>query len=210
MAAETMKRRDEIRRQSGPGPAGQQGVILIEILVSIIILAVGMLGLAGLQARAMNAEFESYQRSQAIILANDMAERIRMDRANMSTFKNISNAANGTGYLGTTGAGSYAPDCTSTTRSQVDLCAWSDLLNGASETKGGNNVGAMVGARGCIFYDATTELAGVADSGIFTVAVAWQGTQDTVAPSTHCGDNLYGSEAKRRVVAVKFRLAKLV
>lgn len=204
-----MRRAHAIHHHCDRRPAGQRGVVLIEALVSIIILAIGILGLAGLQARAMNAEFESYQRSQAIILANDMAERIRMDRANMSTFKNISNAANGTGYLGTTGADNYTPDCTSTTRSQVDLCAWSDLLSGTSETKGGANVGAMVGARGCIIYDATTELAGIADSGIFTVAVAWQGTQDTVAPSTHCADNLYGTEAKRRVVSVKFRLAKL-
>lgn len=188
----------------------QGGVIMIEVLVSVIILAVGILGLAGLQARAVNAEFESYQRSQAIILAGDMAERIRMDRSNMGAFKTISDSSDGTGYVGTAGAGSYVVDCSATTpRSTVDLCAWSSLLAGAGETKSGANVGAMVGARGCIFYDAASELAGIPDSGIFTVAVAWQGTQDTVAPSVHCGDGLYGSEAKRRVVTARFRLAKL-
>lgn len=188
----------------------QGGVVLIEALVSIVILAVGLLGLAGLQARAMNAEFESYQRSQAILLANDMAERIRMNRANKGEFKTISNSANGSGYVGTGYTGSYASGCASTTRSIADLCAWDSLLKGTAETlSGGGNVGAMIGARGCVFYDATTELTGISDSGVFTVAVAWQGSQDTVAPTINCGNNLYGSETKRRVVSVKFRLAKL-
>lgn len=188
----------------------QDGVVLIEALVSIVILAVGLLGLAGLQARAMNAEFESYQRSQAILLANDMAERVRMNRANKGDFKNISNSTTGSGYVGTGYSGSYVTTpCATTPRSTADLCAWDSLLKGTAETLSSANVGAMIGARGCIFYDASTELSGIADSGVFTVAVAWQGTQDTVAPTINCGNNLYGSEAKRRVVSVKFRLAKL-
>lgn len=204
----TMPRPLDIRR---PLPRTSQcGVIMIEVLVSIIILAVGILGLAGLQARAVNAEFESYQRSQAILLLNDMVERIRMDRSNMGAFKSISSATDGSGYVGTAGDDSYSIDCTATTpRSTVDLCEWSDLLTGAAETKSGAGVGAMIGARGCISYDASTELSGVADSGVFTVAVAWQGTQATVAPSVNCANNLYGSESKRRVVTAKFRLAKL-
>lgn len=182
-------------------PARAAGISLIEALVSIVILSIGVLGLAGLQARAMNAEFESYQRSQAIVLVNDMADRIRMNRVSMGVFKNIS------GYLGT--SASYTPNCASAARSDVDLCAWHTLLQGAGETSGGSNVGAMIGARGCISYDVATELAGIPDSGVFTVAVAWQGTQDTVAPSISCADGLYGAETKRRTIAVNFRLARL-
>lgn len=188
----------------------QAGISLIEVLVSMLIVAFGVLGLAALQARSMNSEFESYQRSQAIILASDMVERIRMNRSAMGQFKNISNATDGSGYLGTsTGGGAYTPDCTST-QAGKDLCAWSLLLEGsAQKNSSGTKIGAMMGARGCIFYDSTTEVAGVPDSGLFTVTVVWQGGQATVAPSVNCANGLYGSEAMRRAVSMSFRLGRL-
>ncbi len=192
--------------------ATQAGFSLIEVLVSIIIIAIGLLGLAGLQARAINSEFESYQRSQAITLVSDMATRIRTNRANMGYFKNISDADTGEGYLGSDGDDSYSltcPPADPTDRAGQDLCEWSDLLLGSIETKGASNVGAMVGARGCISYDATTELSGIPDSGLFTVAVSWQGTLDVSVPALNCGNGLYGAESKRRTIAMSFRMAHL-
>ena len=187
------------------------GVSLIEVLVSIIIVAVGLLGLAGLQARAVNAEFESYQRSQALILVSDMVERIRMNRTAMGSFKNISDSATGYGFVGTSGANAYSGIACAApaTRAETDICAWSSLLQGAAETSSGSSVGAMIGARGCIFYDATTEIAGVPDSGVLTVTVVWQGTQGTVASSVKCANGLYGSETQRRTVSMSFRLGRL-
>jgi len=44
------------------------GFTLIEILVTLFILAIGLLGLAGMQALAQKTELESYQRAQALIL----------------------------------------------------------------------------------------------------------------------------------------------
>lgn len=188
----------------------QSGTSLIEVLVSMLIIAIGVLGLAALQARAMNAEFESYQRSQAIILANDMVERIRMNRVDMGKFKNVSDPVAGTGYLGTTGADAYVVNCASTNQADKDLCAWSAMLQGAAETdSGGSKVGAMMGARGCVSYDATSEVSGVADSGLITVTVVWQSTQDTVAPSANCANGLYGAETKRRAITMSFRLGRL-
>ena len=65
--------------------------------------------------------------------------------------------------------------------------------------------GAMVGARGCISYAAGTEMENppgtpISGTGVYTVAVAWQGTNDTFAPTVGCGNGLYGSETRRRVV----------
>lgn len=158
----------------------------------------------------MNAEFESYQRTQAIELANDMVERMKMNRANLGVFKNISNSATGTGYLGTTGADSYSLSCSApATQAETDLCEWSQLLTGSAEISSGSKVGAMIGARGCIFYDVTTEVSGAPDTGLFTVVVVWQGSQSTVASTTNCGNGLYGSESLRRVVKQSFRFAKL-
>ena len=50
-----------------PRYARQRGVSLVEVLITLLILAFGLLGVAGLQAKMSLAEMESYQRSQAIL-----------------------------------------------------------------------------------------------------------------------------------------------
>jgi type IV pilus assembly protein PilV len=55
----------------------QLGATLIEILISIIILAIGMLGLAALQNTSLKFSYDSYLRSQASFLAYDLVDRIR-------------------------------------------------------------------------------------------------------------------------------------
>ncbi|SPE32878.1 putative pre-pilin leader sequence [Burkholderiales bacterium] len=68
----------------------QRGVTLIEILVAIVLLSIGLLGLAGLQLRGMQVNQGSALRSQAAILAGDLADRMRADVA-------AANPANTTG-----------------------------------------------------------------------------------------------------------------
>ena len=63
-----------------------RGFILLEVLVAIIILAFGLLGLAGLQERMQAAEMESYQRSQALVLLEDMGARINANRVAAATY----------------------------------------------------------------------------------------------------------------------------
>lgn len=182
---------------------------MIEILVSLVIVTLGLLGLAGLQARSLTAEFESYQRTQAVLLASQMVEMIKMNRANRGGYKAISDPSDGTGHLGTGGSGSFTLTCPGSTSILRDLCLWHDSLLGKGEMLAGNEVGAMIGARGCIFYDAGTELPGIPDTGNFTVVVTWQGTANGDVSSTNCANGLYGNEALRRVVALTFRLAQL-
>lgn len=59
----------------------QQGVTLIEVLVAVVLLAIGLLGLAGLQLRGMQVNQGSALRSQAAIVAEDLADRMRADVA---------------------------------------------------------------------------------------------------------------------------------
>ena len=56
--------------------SSQAGYLMIEVLITMFILAVGLLGVVGLQARAQQAETDSYQRTQALVLLRDMAARI--------------------------------------------------------------------------------------------------------------------------------------
>lgn len=58
----------------------QQGVSLIEVLVAVVVLAVGLLGLAGLQATSIKSNDSANLRSQASLLAYDVADRMRAMR----------------------------------------------------------------------------------------------------------------------------------
>jgi len=58
----------------------QCGMTLIEILVAILVLSIGLLGLAGLQLKGMQVNQGSIYRWQAAMLAEDIADRMRADR----------------------------------------------------------------------------------------------------------------------------------
>lgn len=57
--------------------ASQKAFTLLEIMVAMVIFAVGMLGLAGIQALSLENSHSSYSRSQAILLAYDMVDRMK-------------------------------------------------------------------------------------------------------------------------------------
>ena len=178
----------------------QRGTTMLEVLITIVILAVGLLGLAGLQARLQSSEMEAYQRAQALVLIDDMANRVATNR----------NAA--TNYVTATplGAGMLCPTST-TTRQAIDAGQWCQALQGAAETSGASSVGSIVGGRGCI------ENIG---SGKYMITVAWQGLTPISAPpsAVTCGQNLYNSAAAgakcvndlcRRVVTTILSVATL-
>lgn len=58
----------------------QAGFTLIEVLVTLLILSVGLIGLAALQAKSLQYNQGSYLRSQANILAYDIIDRMRINR----------------------------------------------------------------------------------------------------------------------------------
>ncbi|WP_374531916.1 type IV pilus modification protein PilV [Acinetobacter sp.] len=73
----------------------QAGVGLMEILVALLVLAVGILGFIALQYRAVDSTSEAINRVQAMNIARDMAERIRANRDGLSTYESeISTASN--------------------------------------------------------------------------------------------------------------------
>ena len=200
----------------------QSGFSMVEVLVTIIILLIGLLGLAGLMVQSQRSEVESYQRVQALILLKDMVGRINANRKVASCYAftptAVPNPATSSTYLGT--GTTVAPSCAAGTAVQNnqavnDMKAWSALLTGAAEVSGGGNVGAMVGARGCVSYGAGTELLdknGVAipGSGIYTIAVAWQGLSSTGIATPSCAQGLFGAnDAQRRVVSLTLRTGSL-
>ena len=55
------------------------GFTLIEVLVTLVIIAIGLLGLGALQLNTMNNSFDTYQRALVGSIVDDMAARIRMN-----------------------------------------------------------------------------------------------------------------------------------
>jgi type IV pilus assembly protein PilV len=212
-------------------PGAQAGFTMIEVLVTFVILVIGLLGLIGLQARSQQAELESYQRGQALVLLQDMIDRMNSNRLASKNGDYVTTGLS-PAYVGNGPSSPTAlADCSALAGAQLDLCEWGNELIGAAEiTQGGtctaasgaNCIGAMLGARGCVSYDAATELtdssgAAVAGTGILTVAVAWQGVSALVTPLTpttagsalDCGKNTYPSESYRRVITATMRMGSL-
>lgn len=187
----------------------QAGLSMIEVLVTLVILLIGLLGLAGLMTQSHRAELESYQRVQALILLQDMAGRINANRKAASCYA-ISDGTSGQPYLGTdTDLSAAPPACVAGTADQQaraiqDMRDWDALLKGSAEQSGNDKAGAMLGARGCVSFDATTA--------VYTISVAWQGLGETAAPPDNatCANGRYGDNEKlRRVVNMTMLIADL-
>ena len=186
---------------SRPAPPRQRGAMLLEALIAILVCAFGLLGFAGMQARATSAEFESYQRSQALVLIEDMASRLNANRAEASAYGGASLIGRDVSEPAVCPAGVSAAEpklcnCAPLTGASLDLCEWGNLLRGSAETRNGVKVGAMFNARGCISKP-------VSATDRYVIAIAWQGINRTGAPASACGkdDEAFPTEPLRRVVS---------
>jgi type IV pilus assembly protein PilV len=172
-----------------------RGSSLVEVLVTLVILAVGLLGVAGLQTKVGVAEMESYQRAQALLALSQMTERMSANTAQATSY--VSNTV-GTGDAQPTDCSGIAPGA------NRDLCEWSNTLKGTTETSAaGASTGSLVGGRGCIRQlQPPNPALGVCTAGSYQVAVAWQGLAPTATPVLACAAGQYGAnDAYRRVVA---------
>lgn len=66
--------------------SSQEGATLIEVLVSILILSIGLLSIAALMLKGLNANSGAYYRTQATFNAYDMSDRLRANRQNASDY----------------------------------------------------------------------------------------------------------------------------
>lgn len=188
----------------------QRGISMIEVLVTMVIIAFGLLGIAGLQIRLQSSEMESYQRAQALILLDDMVSRINANRGLAVKYPLSAPLSS------PVGAGMDCPTA-SANRAESDVIEWCNALKGAAELVGTGasqlKVGAMAGGRGCV-----EDLAfGTSGEKLYRVTIAWQGLTPLSAPAETCGANLYdgatGSACRndlcRRAVSTVISMAKL-
>jgi type IV pilus assembly protein PilV len=192
---------------AGDGRAGARhsGFTMIEVLVTLVIMMFGLLGIAGLILKGQKAGYEAYQRNQALILAMDMAEKMKTNRLANGQINSAQYLAGGAFGMPLGVAAVAVPancivgTCTGNNLIDFDLATWNNLLVGTQETSAqtGGNVGGIVNARGCIEVSPANGLPEI------RISIAWQGDMDTVAPATsNCGAGLYGTAGRRRVVSI--------
>jgi type IV pilus assembly protein PilV len=101
-----------------------RGFTIVEALVALVVLAVGMLGIASLYVTTLRASGSASSRMQAINLASDLGDRIRANRRAEAAYAGAA-AANGTTCLGT------GVTCTPAQMAAHDLFVWQAAIQAA-------------------------------------------------------------------------------
>lgn len=100
----------------------QAGFSMLEVLITVFVLSIGLLGIAGMQATSIKLSHESHLRSQASLLAYDMADRMRtnsLSAINGDYNQTLTGTSNYTNNCAVPGA-----SCTPTQLAAVDLANW--------------------------------------------------------------------------------------
>lgn len=103
---------------SRPCMRNQRGVTLLEIMISLLVASLGILGVASLQYAGMKSAQEGYFFSAAALLADDIAERIRVN----STAKNAYAQAMASSY--TAGRNCETSQCSASQMAAYDVQQW--------------------------------------------------------------------------------------
>ncbi|HEX5045531.1 MAG TPA: type IV pilus modification protein PilV [Gammaproteobacteria bacterium] len=77
-----------------PSHRSLAGFSLVEALVSLVVISVGMIGVAALYGQGLNAGSTALYRTVAVNLAADMADRIRTNRTGGTAYKTTTAATN--------------------------------------------------------------------------------------------------------------------
>ena len=161
----------------------QIGVGMVEVLVALLLLAVGVLGFTALQLRAVSATSEAMNNVQAMSLARDLTERMRANRTASGTYQTNLNAP--------TQAATSSPACLSSTN-----CTSAQMANydTAQVITKANSAGLTIKMPNCPNMTTTT---GAGASAVTTgsnracVYVAWGKTNpiDSTTDTTACTNN---------------------
>jgi type IV pilus modification protein PilV len=185
-------------------PIQKNGIALFEVLITLIVFAVGMLGVFSMQIASKKTNYEAAQRSEATLLANDILQRIQnsgMSHDDIKThyFDNISGTykpvsatrviVNSQDTLPSV-TDCYSNSCTATQVAMFDLSQWHRVIKGSdinavddTNTKiSGAVVPGLAKAIGCLL---------ITDSKMVQVSVVWR----AMSPVKRDGSNLANSDS---------------
>jgi type IV pilus assembly protein PilV len=206
-----------------PAALRQCGFTLVEVLVALVVLAIGLLGVASLQITSKRGNLEAQQRALAVLMAEDLLERMRTNTGALGTYA----GAGAGGVLDLTGGVPTVADadvpncfkddsdvgvvnCSITDMATYDISVFERALIGiGEELSDGTQVGGLISPTLCI----TGDTGGT--PGLYTVALAWRGPDDLPTPTlSNCGqgnaayqdgdiDDAPGNRSYRRVISVQ-------
>ncbi len=158
-------------------PNRQSGFTLIEVLVSLLILAVGLLGTASLMLLSMQSNQGAAQRSAAIVLSYDLIERMRSnrDQATLATSPFAGIPADAVDPCPEPITTSCPAGMTPAQQATHDLALWSEVLTNA-----------IPGAEAVVEQQGT--------SSEYCIAIFWPENQSDLvdAAATACGEDAAG------------------
>ena len=173
-----------------------KGFSLIEVMVSLVILVIGLIGIFNLHIVAKKGSFESFQQTQAAYYVNDIVNRMRMNRSEMTNYAGT--------YTGATSAPGKACDvaiggnsiCSNLETRLWDLYQWEKSFQGENEQSSGTKVGGLDGAIACI---------GINGNNV-TIVMTWRGiraSSDGLSGGSTFAQSCGSSSDRRRALVIE-------
>jgi type IV pilus assembly protein PilV len=127
----------------------QLGVSLVESMIALLIISIGLLGIAALQVTSISQNASALHHSQAVMMAYNMADRIR---ANNAQFKLYANINTDNGYVD---PDCITKSCLNTEIVTADAAHWTDMVNNLPAGRGtiSYNVNAIDGLLIAVMWD---------------------------------------------------------
>jgi type IV pilus assembly protein PilV len=136
----------------------QTGMSLVEVLVTLVLISVGLLGVAALQLTSLKSTQESYVRSQAAMLAADMLDRMRSNQTGfVSGHYDMTNDSSGFDQAGTAG-----------TAAASDIAAWRATIDRLLPGSDADSAGRIV-----------------RNNRIVTITIRWREREERATASTY-------------------------
>ncbi|HHM04228.1 MAG TPA: type IV pilus modification protein PilV [Gammaproteobacteria bacterium] len=157
-------------------PWRQSGFTLFEVLIAVLILSIGLLGIAGLQTASLKSNHSAYQRSQAALLAYDMIDRMRANQTGVAAgaYNDLDGSSSDPGCI--------SSGCSAAAMAQYDDYQWGTAISQLLPAGKGKVSGAGTGS-------------------VFTVTVMWDDDQTGAT-----GEDCSGASGDLKCLSVSTQL----
>ena len=167
----------------------QRALTLTEILVAVVVLSIGLLGMAGIQMKGLRGTHNTFLRSQATALATDLAERIRANPSGISlavssstntnysmvNFSESTDCSTAPTSCGSINGNAATTDCTTAQIAAYDIYTWMCGSSGTDTINGVRNIlpAATTATTTCTTDSDTTDSDGCSPGSTINITVNW-------------------------------------